>query len=36
MNGYDTVEFCGLNDWKAKGLELGMTEKPEPGAITPR
>jgi len=36
MNGYETVEFCGLNDWKAKGYALGQAEKPGKGAITPR
>ena len=33
-NGYETVEFCGLNDWKAKGYTLGQTEKPGSGTVT--
>ena len=36
MNGYTTAEFCGLNDWKAKGYALGETEKPAQGDIRPR
>ena len=28
-------EFCALNDWKAKGYELGTTERPVEGPIRP-
>ena len=34
-NGYETVEFCALNDWKAKGYELGETATPGAGRIQP-
>ena len=34
-NGYKAATFCALDDWKAKGNQIGETKKPAAGTIRP-